>query len=244
MNKDIKNLAQLIKDSKHIVFFGGAGVSTASGIPDFRSSDGLYNGSHKYSPETMLSHSFFMKHTDLFFEFYRSKMLYPNAKPNNAHKALSLLEKNNKLDAVITQNIDGLHQMAGSKNVLELHGSVLRNYCMDCGAHYDLDYMLNTDGIAYCSKCGGIVKPDVVLYEEALSADVIYSTLYNIRRADLLIVGGTSLVVYPAASFVDECDGKLVLINKGKTFRDAIADIVIHESIDTVLDEAVNLALA
>ncbi|MDY6073008.1 MAG: NAD-dependent protein deacylase [Eubacteriales bacterium] len=240
---NIEKLALLIKEAKHTVFFGGAGVSTASGIPDFRSANGLYSGKHKYSPETMLSHTFFMQHTDLFFQFYRSSMIYPNAKPNAAHKALALLEQNNKLAAIITQNIDGLHQAAGAKNVLELHGSVHRNYCMECGAYYDLNYVLKTDGIPHCSKCGGIVKPDVVLYEEALDEGVIYQSIDHIRKADLLIIGGTSLVVYPAASFVDECRGKIVLINKDATYRDNIADLVIHESIDYVLDEAVRIGL-
>lgn len=244
MNKEIMLLADLIKESKHIVFFGGAGVSTASGIPDFRSAEGLYNGKYKYSPETMLSHSFFMNHTDLFFDFYKNKMIYTNAKANLAHIALVKLEKYNKLDAIITQNIDGLHQMAGSKNVLELHGSIHRNYCTNCSTSYDLQYVLDSVGVPYCLKCGGIVKPDVVLYEEALDRMLIDNAINYIHRADLLIIAGTSLVVYPAASFIDFCRGKIVLINKTVTAKDNIADLVIHSSIDTVLNEAVKNALS
>lgn len=234
----IEKLIKIIEKSNNIVFFGGAGVSTESQIPDFRSETGLYKTkkNQSYPPEVMLSHSFFMKHTDDFYEFYKDKMIYKDALPNAAHLALAKLEQQGKLKAVITQNIDGLHQMAGSKNVLELHGSVHRNFCMDCNKFFDLDYILKQDSVPKCDNCGGIIKPDVVLYEEALDMDVLSSSMEHISQADVLIIGGTSLVVYPAAGLVDYFNGsKLILINKGLTNYDQKADIVINESIGKVL---------
>ncbi|NLO82694.1 MAG: NAD-dependent protein deacylase [Clostridiales bacterium] len=237
-------LKNIILKSDNIVFFGGAGVSTESQIPDFRSSTGLYSqkGKKSYPPEVMLSHSFFISHPEEFYEFYKSKMIYRDAKPNPAHIALARLEEQGKLKAVITQNIDGLHQVAGSKNVLELHGSVHRNYCMECGKNYDLDYVINSESIVpRCEKCGGIVRPDVVLYEESLDMDVLYKAVDYISRADVLIVGGTSLVVYPAAGLVDYYRGdKLILINKTATPYDRRANIVIHDSIGKVLSCAIS----
>jgi NAD-dependent deacetylase len=235
----LKLFKEIIDKSSNIVFFGGAGVSTESNIPDFRSESGLYKtkNNFSYSPEVMLSHSFFMKHPEDFFDFYKAKMIYKNAKPNDAHIVLAELEKSGKLKAVITQNIDGLHQMAGSKNVLELHGSVHRNYCMKCGKSFDLDYVLNSKGlIPYCDECGGIVKPDVVLYEEPLDMDVMERAVRHIQEADTLIVGGTSLVVYPAAGLIQYFNGKnLILINKSSTSYDNRASLVINESIGRVL---------
>lgn len=233
-----ENLKSITDASNNIVFFGGAGVSTESNIPDFRSETGLYKtkDNFSYPPEVMLSHSFFASHTEDFFDFYKAKMIYKNAKPNDAHHALSELEKRGKLKAIVTQNIDGLHQMAGSKNVLELHGSIHRNYCTKCHKSFDLDYILNSKGIPKCDKCGGIVKPDVVLYEEGLNMDVINKSVNYIKNADLLIVGGTSLVVYPAAGLIDYFKGKhLALINKSSTQYDNRADIIIHDSIGKVL---------
>ncbi|NLX71336.1 MAG: NAD-dependent protein deacylase [Clostridiales bacterium] len=236
-------LKRIIMESDNIVFFGGAGVSTESQIPDFRSADGLYSEKDKksYPPEVMLSYSFFISHPEEFYEFYKSKMIYKDAKPNPAHIALAKLEEQGKLKSVITQNIDGLHQAAGSKNVLELHGSVHRNYCMECGKNYDLDYVLNSQSvIPKCEKCGGMVRPDVVLYEESLDTDVLYKSIDYISQADVLIVGGTSLVVYPAAGLVDYYRGdKLVLINKTATPYDRKANIVIHDSIGKVLSSVV-----
>lgn len=230
-----QQLSQWIEESSNIVFFGGAGVSTESRIPDFRSVDGLYNQEYEYPPETILSHTFFMRDPDEFFRFYRNKMLFPDAEPNNAHKALASLEKAGKLKAVITQNIDGLHQKAGSKEVLELHGSVLRNYCMHCNQPYTLDDILAQDGIPKCS-CGGTIKPDVVLYEEGLDTYILEKAVSYIRNADMLIVGGTSLAVYPAAGLIDYYRGnKLVLINKDTTNRDSQADLVLHDPIGEVL---------
>ncbi len=232
--ENIRQLEQYIKESKRIVFFGGAGVSTESGIPDFRSVDGLYHTKYTESPETILSHSYFMAYPKEFFSFYRDKMLFPNALPNAAHCFLARLEQSGKLSAVITQNIDGLHQKAGSKQVLELHGSVLRNYCMQCGKFYALDDILASSGIPRCS-CGGIIKPDVVLYEEALNQRVLTKALRAIQTADLLIVGGTSLVVYPAAGLIDYFNGNhLVLINKSETAKDSLADLCIHDAIGGV----------
>lgn len=235
----IEELKKIIKDSSNIVFFGGAGVSTESNIPDFRSESGLYKTKNNYSypPEVMLSHSFFRNHPEDFFEFYRKKMIFKEAKPNAAHYALAELEKMGKLKAIITQNIDGLHQMAGSQNVLELHGSVHRNYCLSCGKHYGLDYILNTESsIPKCDSCGGIVRPDVVLYEEGLDNEVLDKSVRCIRAADVLIVGGTSLVVYPAAGLIRYFSGsKLVLINRDKTSYDKDADLVINDSIGKVL---------
>ena len=238
-----ERLREIIDNSDNIVFFGGAGVSTESNIPDFRSESGLYNAQQKYgrSPEEMLSHSFFMRHTDTFFDYYKNNLIYRSAEPNKAHRALAKLEEQGKLKAVITQNIDGLHQKAGSRSVFELHGSVLRNYCMDCGEFYDLDYIMdeaNCDGgIPKCKKCGGTVKPDVVLYEEALDDDCMMGAIRAIQQADTLIIGGTSLVVYPAAGLIRYFGGnKLVLINKQATPYDSQADLVINDSIGKVMD--------
>ncbi|MCH5252544.1 MAG: NAD-dependent protein deacylase [Lachnospiraceae bacterium] len=228
-------LKEWIDASDNIVFFGGAGVSTESHIPDFRSVDGLYNQQYDYPPETILSHSFFMRNTEEFFRFYRNKMIFKDAKPNPAHLALANLEKQGKLKAVITQNIDGLHQKAGSKEVLELHGSVLRNYCMGCHRFYSLDDILRQDGVPHC-ECDSIIKPDVVLYEEGLDSYVLERAVSFISNADMLIIGGTSLAVYPAAGLIDYYRGnKLVLINKDTTARDKQADLVIHEPIGEVL---------
>lgn len=230
-------LKAMIEDASNIVFFGGAGVSTESGIPDFRSQDGLYAQKYAYPPETMLSHSFFMNHTKAFFDFYRDKMLYLDAKPNKAHLALAGLEEAGKLKAIITQNIDGLHQMAGSQRVLELHGSVHRNYCMDCRKFYAIEVITESQGVPGCS-CGGIIKPDVVLYEEGLDAHTLEEAVSYIAKADVLLVGGTSLKVYPAAGLIRYYTGnKLVLINKSETPYDHEADLVIHDSIGAVLGD-------
>ena len=230
-----EKLRAWVEESENIVFFGGAGVSTESGIPDFRSVDGLYNQQYDYPPETILSHTFFERHTAEFFRFYRNKMICKGAEPNAAHLALAELERRGKLKAVITQNIDGLHQMAGSRTVLELHGSVHRNYCTRCGKAYDADFILNSTGIPLCS-CGGIVKPDVVLYEESLDYGTMQRAVSFIGRADVLIVGGTSLTVYPAAGLLDYYGGhKLVLINKGATPVDRRADLVIAAPIGETL---------
>lgn len=224
----VNSLEEIINSSSNIVFFGGAGVSTESGIPDFRSADGLYNMKYSYPPEVILSHSFFMSHTKEFYDFYRDKMIYKNAKPNKVHYFLSGLEKEGKLKATVTQNIDGLHQAAGSKNVFELHGSIHRNYCMECGKFYPLEKIENSAGIPKCS-CGGIIKPDVVLYEEGLSEEVLNGAVSAISRADVLIVGGTSLAVYPAAGLIKYYKGKkLVLINKSETPYDSFANLVLH----------------
>ena len=232
----LNELRQIIEDSDNIVFFGGAGVSTESGIPDFRSVDGLYNQKYKYPPETIISHSFYMRKPEEFYRFYRNKMLFPNAEPNRAHKALAKLEEMGKLKAVVTQNIDGLHQMAGSRNVIELHGSVHRNYCEKCHAFYDLDYIVNSDGVPKCEKCGGTVKPDVVLYEEALDEDNMSRALQYISEADTMIIGGTSLVVYPAAGLIRYFRGrKLVVINMSPTQSDSNADLLIADKIGDVL---------
>lgn len=238
-----KRLKEIIEQSENIVFFGGAGVSTESNIPDFRSESGLYNARQKYgrSPEEILSHSFFMAHTDIFFDYYKNNLIYKDAEPNKAHRALAKLEAAGKLKAVVTQNIDGLHQKAGNRKVYELHGSVLRNFCMDCGEFYDLDYIMdegNCDGnIPKCKKCGGTVKPDVVLYEEALDDDCMMGAIRAIQQADTMIIGGTSLVVYPAAGLIRYFGGKkLVLINKQATPYDRQADLVINDSIGKVMD--------
>lgn len=218
--------------SDNIVFFGGAGVSTESGIPDFRSVDGLYNQQYDYPPETILSHTFYRQNPEEFYRFYRDKMLCLNAEPNMAHKKLAELEAAGKVKAVITQNIDGLHQLAESRKVLELHGSVHRNYCESCHHLYDAAYMLNSQGVPHCQKCGGEIKPDVVLYEEGLDNQTIQEAVYYISQADMLIIGGTSLAVYPAAGLVDYYQGnKLVLVNKTPTPRDSMADLVLQESI-------------
>lgn len=237
------NLKSLIINSSNIVFFGGAGVSTESNIPDFRSEDGIYRTLTKYghNPETILSHTFFMNHASEFFDFYKNNMIFVDAKPNKAHKVLSELEREGRLKAVITQNIDGLHQAAGSNNVLELHGSVHRNYCMDCMEKYSLEYILDHhDIVPICKVCGGIVRPDVTLYEESLDMDVVSTAISLIKNADMLIVGGTSLAVYPAAGLIDYYEGsKLVLINKSSTLYDRRANLVINESIGKVLNAAV-----
>lgn len=232
--ESIEQLKEWIDNSNNIVFFGGAGVSTESGIPDFRSVDGLYNQTYDYPPETILSHTFFRRNPKEFYRFYRDKMLCLDAKPNSAHIKLVQWEREGKLKAVITQNIDGLHQLAGSKNVLELHGSVLRNYCEECGKFYDANYILETEGIPGCS-CGGSIKPDVVLYEEGLNQDVINESVRSIQNADILIIGGTSLVVYPAAGLIDYYRGnKLVVINKSPTPKDRYADLVIQGAIGEI----------
>ncbi|MBP3384486.1 MAG: NAD-dependent protein deacylase [Firmicutes bacterium] len=235
-------IKEIIERSERIVFFGGAGVSTESNIPDFRSESGLYNAVSKYgkSPETMLSHSFFMHHMETFYDYYKNNLIYTEAQPNAAHIALAELEKQGKLTGVVTQNIDGLHQLAGSEKVFELHGSVLRNYCMDCGEFYDLDYIMDEENcenlIPKCRKCGGVVKPDVVLYEEMLDDDVVSGAIDAIRNADTMIVGGTSLVVYPAAGLINYFKGKdLILINKSHTQYDDRATLAIHDSIGKVL---------
>ena len=244
MYDNIKKLTQILKESNNIVFFGGAGVSTESGIPDFRSSNGLFNEKLNitFTPEQLVSHSFYMKYPKEFFNFYKAKLIYPEAKPNGAHIALAKLEEMGKLKAIITQNIDGLHQAAGSKNVYELHGSVHRNYCVKCNAFYDADFILNSKEVPTCTKCGGTVKPDVVLYEEGLDDDVIRGAVNAISHADTLIIGGTSLVVYPAAGLIDYFRGKnLILINKSSTSADNKADLVINDSLGRVLNEAINL---
>lgn len=236
-----EDLKKLIDESENIVFFGGAGVSTESNIPDFRSSGGLFSQKYKYPPEFMLSHTFFVSNTEEFFSFYKEKMVFKDAKPNMAHKALAALEASGRLLGVITQNIDGLHQAAGSKNVLELHGSVHRNYCTRCSRFFPLEYVLQAPGVPYCS-CGGIVKPDVVLYEEPLGAKTIEKAIDLIKKADVLIVGGTSLNVYPAAGMIDVFSGRhLILINKSQTPADAKASIVIHRPIGEVLGEVVDI---
>ena len=243
MDDKIKRLTEIIKNSNNIVFFGGAGVSTESGIPDFRSANGLWSEKLKINltPEQLVSHTMFIKYPEEFFKFYKEKLIYPNAKPNAAHFALAKLEKMGKLKAIVTQNIDGLHQLAGSKNVYELHGSVLRNYCMNCHAFYDEKFILESKGIPTCTRCGGIVKPDVVLYEEGLDNDVINGAVRAISQADTLIIGGTSLVVYPAAGLIDYFRGKnLVLINKSSTSADNRADLVIHDAIGKVLNDVIN----
>ena len=232
MNEKWQQLKEWIGGSDNIVFFGGAGVSTESGIPDFRSVDGLYNQQYKYPPETIISHSFYMRYPEEFYRFYKDRMLFTDAVPNQAHKALARLEE--------TQNIDGLHQMAGSREVLELHGSVHRNYCTRCGQFYDLDYVVKSDGVPHCS-CGGVIKPDVVLYEEGLDDRTLQKSVDYIRHADILIIGGTSLVVYPAAGLIDYYRGhKLVLINKAATSRDSQADLVISDPIGEVLGTVVD----
>lgn len=232
--KQLEQFLEIVHQSDNIVFFGGAGVSTESGIPDFRSVDGIYNQKYDYPPETILSHSFYMKKTEEFYRFYKDKMLALDAKPNEAHKKLANLEKQGKVKAVITQNIDGLHQAAGSKKVLELHGSVHRNYCQKCSKYYDAQYILASTGVPTC-ECGGIIKPDVVLYEEGLDNHIMREAISYIQQAEVLIIGGTSLAVYPAAGLIDYYSGnKLVLINKSVTSMDSKADLVLHESIGNI----------
>ncbi len=238
MEEKLEILKQWVNESTRMVFFGGAGVSTESGIPDFRSVDGLYHQQYDYPPETILSHTFYMRKPEEFYRFYRAKMLAPDAKPNAAHRKLAQWEQEGKLSAVVTQNIDGLHQAAGSRKVYELHGSVRRNHCRKCGAFYDLDYMLRTTGIPRCEKCGGIIKPDVVLYEEGLDQATLNGAVRAIGNADLLIVGGTSLTVYPAAGLIDYYDGdRLVLINRSVTPLDSRADLLIQGSIGEIFSQ-------
>lgn len=238
----IEKLRKIIEASDNIVFFGGAGVSTESNIPDFRSSKGIYSiyDNLEYPPEEILSYSFFRKHPDYFYDFYRNNLIYKDARPNDAHIALAELEKRGKLKAIITQNIDGLHQKSGSKNVLELHGSIYRNYCMKCYKEFDLDYILNSEGVPLCDKCKGIVRPDVVMYEEALDMHVLRKSIEYIQKAEVLIVGGTSLVVYPAAGLIEYYRGNnLILINKSKTPYDSRATLVFNDSIGKILKQAV-----
>jgi NAD-dependent deacetylase len=238
MAEALETLKKWIDESDNLVFFGGAGVSTESGIPDFRSVDGLYHQQYDYPPETILSHSFYLRKTEEFYRFYRAKMLALDAKPNAAHLKLAEWEKEGKLKAVVTQNIDGLHYAAGSKCVYELHGSVHRNYCQKCGAFYDAEYILHSEGVPVCEKCGGQIKPDVVLYEEGLDQAVINGAVQAIRHADILIIGGTSLTVYPAAGLIDYYQGnKLVLINKSVTPMDSRADLLIQGSIGAIFSQ-------
>ena len=236
MDNQIQTLRQMIDQSRYTVFFGGAGVSTESGIPDFRSPDGLYHLHYQYPPETIISHSFFMQNPAEFYRFYRDKMLWPQAEPNPAHRKLAELEAAGRLQAVITQTIDGLHQAAGSREVLELHGSVRRNYCMKCGKRFSMEDVLQSQGEFRCD-CGGLVKPDVVLYEEALDQQILERSVAHIRRAELLIVAGTSLTVYPAASLLDFLRGKLILINRAKTGREGRADLFIQGDVGQTLDK-------
>jgi len=238
MSNPHEQLKDIIKNSSNIVFFGGAGVSTESGIPDFRSEDGIYNMKYAYPPETILSHTFFMNNTSEFYQFYRDKMLHPNAMPNKAHLALAKLEQIGKLKAIVTQNVDGLHHKAGSVNVLELHGSRGRYYCMKCKKTYGMDIVLESDDIPLCI-CGGIIRPDVVLFEESLNQDVIMRSIDSISKSDVLVVGGTSLNVYPAAGMIQHYRGdKLVLINKSETSYDGMANLIIRDSIGETLDKA------
>lgn len=231
-------LQQIIDNSNRIVFFGGAGVSTESGIPDFRSVDGLYNQKYDYPPEEILSHTFFCNHTDYFYNFYRDKLICTEAQPNAAHIKLAQLENAGKLSAVVTQNIDGLHQKAGSKNVYELHGSTLRNYCTGCGKFFNADYVAASSSLPKCDSCGGLIKPDVVLYEEGLDDKTVSGAVNAISNADCLIVAGTSLTVYPAAGFIRYFKGRyFVLINRDATSADSLADLVIHDSVGKVLSE-------
>lgn len=240
--KKIRHLAELIANSENIVFLGGAGVSTESGIPDFRSGHGIYNQDSgvSFRPVDIISHTFFIEHTEEFYDFYKRKLCYPDAKPNTAHKALFRLEKQGRLKSIITQNIDNLHQLAGSKVTIELHGSVHRNYCMSCNEPYLLSYILASTGVPRCTKCGGIVRPDVVLYEENLDHNNIDKSISAIEKADLMIIGGTSLTVYPAATFAQFLPhDRVVIINKSSTYLDLQAMLTIHDSIGAVLDEAI-----
>ncbi len=239
-NSEIETLKTWIKASDNIVFFGGAGVSTESGIPDFRSTDGLYHQKFEYPPETILSHTFFYQHTEYFYRFYREKMLPLEAEPNAAHRALAALERAGKLRAIVTQNIDGLHQKAGSKNVYELHGSIWRNYCTKCGKSYSAEFIRDSGGVPHCA-CGGLIKPDVVLYEEGLDEKTIKGAVRAIAEADVLIVGGTSLTVYPAAGLIRYYGGnRLVLINRDETPYDGYANLIFREPIGQVLGQCVN----
>lgn len=234
----ISRLQQMIDDSHRIVFFGGAGVSTESHIPDFRSTDGLYHQTYQYPPEVMVSHSFYAQHTEEFYDFYKNKMVFLDAEPNKAHKKLAELEAAGKLSAIVTQNIDGLHQKAGSKNFYELHGSVHRNYCVKCHKFFDAEYVVSAKGVPHCDDCQGIVKPDVVLYEESLDGNVMQGAINAIANADMLIIGGTSLVVYPAAGMIDYFRGKyLAVLNRDATSRDRQADLCITDPIGEVLGQ-------
>ncbi len=238
MTEALHTLKKWVEESDNLVFFGGAGVSTESGIPDFRSVDGLYHQQYDYPPETILSHTFYRKMTEEFYRFYRAKMLALDAKPNAAHKKLAQWEQEGKLRAVVTQNIDGLHQAAGSRNVYELHGSVHRNYCEKCGAFYDAEFILKSEGVPVCEKCEGRIKPDVVLYEEGLDTATMQGAIKAIHEAEVLIVGGTSLTVYPAAGLIDYYNGhKLVLINKSVTPMDAQADLLLTGSIGEIFSQ-------
>ncbi len=242
MDTQIEELQKMIDESSKIVFFGGAGVSTESGIPDFRSQDGLYRQQWKYPPETIISRSFFDANPKEFYRFYREKLIIKDAEPNITHLKLAELEASGKLTAVVTQNIDGLHQKAGSKKVFELHGSTLRNYCTKCGRFYDENFILESkdspDGLPHCTECSGLVKPDVVLYEEGLDDKVVDGAIKAICEADMLIIGGTSLVVYPAAGFIRYFKGKyLVMINKSETQADSMADLVLHKSLGSVFEQ-------
>lgn len=245
MTKEVEVFKKMVQESDNIVFFGGAGVSTESGIPDFRSENGIYSAvsEYGYPPETILSHSFYLKNPEIFFQYYKKNLLFLEAKPNMAHLGLAELERQGKLKAVITQNIDNLHQAAGSKKVLELHGTLFRNYCTKCGKDFNLSYVLKTDDITYCDACGGIVRPDVVLYEEGLDEHILLEAMEYIRKADVFIVGGTSLAVYPAAGLIRDYHGqKLVLINKGETAYDTRANLVIRQNIGTVFQEILGLS--
>ena len=238
----IQQLKELIAESENIVFLGGAGVSTESGIPDFRSGTGIYNQDSgvTYRPIDIIAHDFFMENPEVFFDFYKRKLIYPDARPNKAHKALVRLEKQGKLKAIITQNIDNLHQEAGSKCVIELHGSVFRNYCMDCGKKFDIEYIASQEGIPKCDKCGGIVRPDIVLYEENLEHENVDAAIKACKKCDLFIIAGTSLTVYPAATFAQFLKhDRIVIINKSSTYMDLKAMLCIHDSVGKVLDEAV-----
>ena len=238
----LRQLKQLIAESEYIVFLGGAGVSTESGIPDFRSGTGIYNSDSgmKYRPIDIIAHDFFMEHPADFFDFYKRKLIYPDARPNKAHKALVRLERQGKLKAIITQNIDNLHQEAGSKCVIELHGSVFRNYCMDCGKKYDLEYVVAQEGVPHCEKCGGIVRPDIVLYEENLNHKDVDDAIKAVKKCDLLIIAGTSLTVYPAATFAQFLKhDRIVIINKSSTYMDLKALLTIHDNVGDVLDNCV-----
>ena len=238
MKPEIETLKQWVAEAKRIVFFGGAGVSTESGIPDFRSTGGLYHQEWNYPPETILSHTFYERNPEEFFRFYHAKLLVKGVEPNAAHKKLAQWEQEGKLTAIVTQNIDGLHQAAGSKRVLELHGSVHRNYCERCGKFFDFDFMLNSEGVPHCDQCGGRIKPDVVLYEEGLDSRILEESINAIANADLLIIGGTSLNVYPAAGLINYYRGnRLVLINKGAVARDVDAGLVITDPIGEVLSQ-------
>ena len=238
----LRQLKQLIAESEYIVFLGGAGVSTESGIPDFRSGTGIYNSDSgmKYRPIDIIAHDFFMEHPEDFFDFYKRKLIYPDARPNKAHKALVRLERQGKLKAIITQNIDNLHQEAGSKCVIELHGSVFRNYCMDCGKKYDLEYVVAQEGVPHCEKCGGMVRPDIVLYEENLNHKDVDDAIKAVKKCDLLIIAGTSLTVYPAATFAQFLKhARIVIINKSSTYMDLKALLTIHDNVGDVLDTCV-----